>query len=110
MAIAVSPANSQTVFALIESDSQKEKGGLFVSKDAGGSWSRISGDHRLIQRAWYYIEIALDPNNEDIVYVMSASTYKSTDGGQSWEPNAKCSRRLSRSVDQSSKFIQYDFD
>jgi photosystem II stability/assembly factor-like uncharacterized protein len=84
MAIAVSPANSQTVFALIESDSQKEKGGLFVSKDAGGSWSRISGDHRLIQRAWYYIEIALDPNNEDIVYVMSASTYKSTDGGQSW--------------------------
>ena len=51
MAIAVSPANSQTVFALIESDSQKEKGGLFVSKDAGGSWSRISGDHRLIQRA-----------------------------------------------------------
>lgn len=84
MAIAVSPANSQTVFALIESDSQKEKGGLFVSKDAGDSWSRISGDHRLIQRAWYYIEIALDPNNEDIVYVMSASTYKSTDGGQSW--------------------------
>ena len=75
MAIAVSPANSQTVFALIESDSQKEKGGLFVSKDAGDSWSRISGDHRLIQRAWYYIEIALDPNNEEIVYVMSASTY-----------------------------------
>ena len=85
MAIAVSPANSQTVFALIESDSQQEKGGLFVSKDAGSSWSRVSGDHRLIQRAWYYIEIALDPNNEDIVYVMSASTYKSIDGGQSWE-------------------------
>ncbi|MGB0656464.1 MAG: WD40/YVTN/BNR-like repeat-containing protein, partial [Flavobacteriaceae bacterium] len=85
MAIAVSPANSQTVFALIESDSQQEKGGLFVSKDAGSSWSRVSGDHRLIQRAWYYIEIALDPNNEDVVYVMSASTYKSIDGGQSWE-------------------------
>jgi photosystem II stability/assembly factor-like uncharacterized protein len=85
MAIAVSPANSQTVFALIESDSQQEKGGLFVSKDAGSSWSRVSGDHRLIQRAWYYIEIALDPNNEDVVYVLSASTYKSIDGGQSWE-------------------------
>lgn len=85
MAIAVSPANSQTVYSLIESDSQQEKGGLFVSKDAGSSWSRVSGDHRLIQRAWYYIEIALDPNNEDVVYVMSASTYKSIDGGQSWE-------------------------
>ena len=85
MAIAVSPANSETVFAVIESDSQQEKGGLFVSKNAGKSWSRISDDHRLIQRAWYYIELTLDPNNEDIVYVMSASTYKSVDGGRSWE-------------------------
>ena len=85
MAIAVSPANSQTVFALIESDSAQEKGGLFVSRNAGSSWTRTSGDHRLIQRAWYYIELALDPDDENIVYVMSASTYKSSDAGQSWK-------------------------
>ena len=85
MAIAVSPANSQTLFALIESDSAQEKGGLFVSRNAGSSWTRTSGDHRLIQRAWYYIELALDPDDENIVYVMSASTYKSSDAGQSWK-------------------------
>ena len=85
MAIAVSPANSQTVFALIESDSAQEKGGLFVSRNGGSSWTRSSGDHRLIQRAWYYIELALDPNDENNVYVMSASTYKSSDAGQSWK-------------------------
>ena len=85
MAIAVSRANSQKVYALIESDSKKELGGLFVSENAGGTWKRVSGDHRLIQRAWYYIEVAPDPNNEHMVYVMSADTYRSIDGGKTWE-------------------------
>ena len=84
MAIAVSRANSDLVYALIESDSEKEKGGLFVSRNAGKSWSRVSGDHRLLQRAWYYIEIALDPKDENTVYVMSASWYRSIDGGNTW--------------------------
>ncbi|NNG09333.1 MAG: glycosyl hydrolase, partial [Arenibacter sp.] len=41
MAIAVSPANSNKVYALIESDSNQDKGGLFVSNDAGNSWSMV---------------------------------------------------------------------
>jgi len=85
MAVAVSRANPDRVYALVESDTHKEKGGLFVSSDAGQSWSRVSGDHRLIQRAWYYIEIAPDPNNEHTIYVLSASTYRSIDGGKTWE-------------------------
>lgn len=85
MAIAVSRANSQKVYALIESDTYKELGGLFVSNDAGGSWNRVSGDHRLIQRAWYYIEITPDPVDENTIYVLSASTYRSIDGGKTWE-------------------------
>ena len=64
---------------------QPKKKGLFVSRNGGSSWTRSSGDHRLIQRAWYYIELALDPNDENNVYVMSASTYKSSDAGQSWK-------------------------
>ncbi len=85
MAIAVSRANSDWVYALIESDSQQEKGGLFVSKNAGKNWTRISGDHRLLQRAWYYIEITLDPKDENVVYVLSAGTYRSINGGKDWE-------------------------
>jgi photosystem II stability/assembly factor-like uncharacterized protein len=85
MAIAVSRANPNRVYAVVESDSQKEKGGLFVSADAGGSWMRVSGDHRLIQRAWYYIEVTPDPNQEHTVYVLSASAYRSIDGGKTWE-------------------------
>ncbi len=85
MAIAVSPANTNKVYALIESDSDQDKGGLFVSEDAGASWSMVSGDNRLVQRAWYYIEVFADPNNENTVYVMSAPALRSIDGGKSWE-------------------------
>lgn len=85
MAIAVSPANSQKVYAVIESDTEQEKGGLFVSEDAGKNWSRVSLDHRLVQRAWYYIEVFPDPKNENTVYVMSADALRSIDGGRTWE-------------------------
>lgn len=85
MAIAVSRANSDRVYALIESDSKQEKGGLFTSLNGGKSWSRVSGDHRLLQRAWYYIEITPDPIDEHTIYVMSADALRSIDGGATWE-------------------------
>ena len=85
MAISVSPANSNKVYALIESDSNTDKGGLFVSNNAGENWSMVSGDNRLTQRAWYYTEVFTDPNNENVVYVLSAPALRSIDGGKTWE-------------------------
>ena len=85
MSIAVSRSNPEKVYALIESDSDKEAGGLFVSTNAGKKWSRITNDHRLVQRAWYYIELFIDPKNENTIYVMSASALRSTDGGKTWD-------------------------
>jgi photosystem II stability/assembly factor-like uncharacterized protein len=85
MSIAVSRSNPETVYALIESDSDKEAGGLFVSNNAGKKWSRVTNDHRLVQRAWYYIELFIDPKNENTIYVMSAPALRSTDGGKTWE-------------------------
>ncbi|MBS9461117.1 glycosyl hydrolase [Flagellimonas sp. 389] len=84
MAISVSPANSNKVFALVESDSNADKGGLFVSNNTGESWSMVSGDNRLTQRAWYYTEVFTDPNNENVVYVLSAPALRSIDGGKTW--------------------------
>ena len=85
MAIAVSRSNPEKIWALIESDSEKEAGGLFVSNNAGKKWSRVTNDHRLLQRAWYYIELFIDPKNENTIYVMSAPALRSTDGGKTWE-------------------------
>ncbi|MCB9051288.1 MAG: glycosyl hydrolase [Lewinellaceae bacterium] len=85
MAVSVCPSNPDKVYAVIESDSDKEQGGLFVSNDAGKSWTRVSDDHRLVQRAWYYIEVFADPQDENTVYVMSADALRSIDGGKTWE-------------------------
>ncbi|HEV8204491.1 MAG TPA: hypothetical protein VGP98_09655, partial [Pyrinomonadaceae bacterium] len=85
MSIAVSRSNPEKVYALIESDSDKEAGGLFVSENRGKKWSRITNDHRLVQRAWYYIELFIDPKNEDTIYVLSAPALRSTDAGKTWE-------------------------
>ncbi|MEX0274357.1 MAG: glycosyl hydrolase [Flavobacteriaceae bacterium] len=85
MAIAVSPANSNKVYALIESDSNQDKGGLFVSNNAGKNWQMASGDNRLVQRAWYYIEVFADPIDENTVYVLSAPALRSEDGGKTWK-------------------------
>jgi photosystem II stability/assembly factor-like uncharacterized protein len=85
MSIAACRSNPEKVYALIEGDSPKENGGLFVSDNAGKSWSQVTNDHRLVQRAWYYIELFTDPQNDQIVYVISATAYKSIDGGKTWE-------------------------
>ncbi|MCB0582955.1 MAG: glycosyl hydrolase, partial [Phaeodactylibacter sp.] len=70
MAVSVCPSNPDKVYALIESDSDEEQGGLFASTNAGKTWARISDDHRLVQRAWYYIEVFADPQDENTVYVL----------------------------------------
>jgi photosystem II stability/assembly factor-like uncharacterized protein len=85
MAISVSRANSNKVYALIESDTEKDLGGLFVSDNAGESWTLINKDNELTQRAWYYIEIFADPQNEHKVYVQSAPMLMSIDGGKTFE-------------------------
>jgi len=85
MAITICPSNTNKLYALIESDTEKDLGGLFVSNNAGESWSRISDDNRLTQRAWYYIEVFVDPLDENTVYVLSAPALRSLDGGKTWE-------------------------
>lgn len=84
MSISVCRSNPEKVYALVESDTYKETGGLFVSDNAGKSWSRASKDHRLTQRAWYYIEVFADPQNENTVYVLNSPGLKSIDGGKTW--------------------------
>jgi photosystem II stability/assembly factor-like uncharacterized protein len=84
MAVAVSASNPEKVYALIESDSEEDDRGLYVSTNAGKNWSKVTSEPRLVQRAWYYIELFVDPKNENRLYVLSAPAQRSDDGGRTW--------------------------
>jgi photosystem II stability/assembly factor-like uncharacterized protein len=85
MAIAVSRSNPDKVYALIESDSYGDARGLYVSTNRGTSWSQVTSEPRLVQRAWYYIELFVDPKDDNRLYVLSAPALRSNDGGKTWE-------------------------
>jgi photosystem II stability/assembly factor-like uncharacterized protein len=80
VAVAVSPANSQRVFALIEA----EKGGLYRSDDGGDNWRLVNGTPNLRQRAFYYMTLTLDPKNPDVVWAPQVQLLKSIDGGRTF--------------------------
>ncbi len=84
VAVDVSPANSNRVFANIEAEG--EKGGVYLSEDAGKSWKQVSSDRITVARAWYYIEIFADPQDQETVYVLNAPMLKSIDGGKTFKP------------------------
>ena len=80
--LAVSPVNSNRVFAIIENDN----GGVYRSDDGGKIWKRMSEDRNLRQRAWYYSRIYADTKDADMCYVLNVSYHRSKDGGNTFQP------------------------
>jgi len=76
--IAVSGADSNRIYALVEN----EKGGLYVSDNAGGSWTLVNENRNVRQRAFYYTHVIADPVAKDTVYMLNTSAFRSTDGGK----------------------------
>jgi photosystem II stability/assembly factor-like uncharacterized protein len=81
--VAVSPANPNRVYAIIEAAA--DTGGLYRSDDAGESWHHFSAERLIRSRAWYYTRITADPQDENVVYVMNAPIVKSIDGGKTFQ-------------------------
>ncbi|MEM7343958.1 MAG: glycosyl hydrolase [Chloroflexota bacterium] len=80
VAVAVSPAKSGRVWALIEA----KKDGLYRSDDDGNKWERVSDNRNLTNRAWYFNHITADPQDPETIYVNNLDFYKSTDGGKTF--------------------------
>ena len=76
--VAVSGADSNRVYALVEHD----KGGLYASDDAGGTWRLVNENRNVRQRAFYYTHVIADPVAKDTVYMLNTSAFRSTDGGK----------------------------
>jgi len=79
--LAVTPAKPDRIYALVEA---KPGGGLYVSDDAGQSWTLVNSQGSLIQRPFYYTTLGADPVNADTVYAGAEGFFKSSDGGKSF--------------------------
>ncbi|MFZ9027947.1 MAG: VPS10 domain-containing protein [Crocinitomicaceae bacterium] len=78
--IAVSPANSDYVYAIVEG--RYGKGGFFRSTNRGESWQKMSG---YSTSGNYYQEIICDPYNVDKVFSMNTWLHHTEDGGRNFK-------------------------
>ncbi len=81
MGIAIAPATPDRLYLLVDA----KEGGVYRSDDAGANWQRTDSESRIWGRGWYFGGITADPKNPDVVYVCNTSTYRSTDGGKSFD-------------------------
>jgi photosystem II stability/assembly factor-like uncharacterized protein len=81
--LSISPAAPHRIYANV--DSGPGQGGIYRSDDAGASWTHLDREQRIWQRGWYFSGITADPRNPDVVYVMNTATYRSIDGGKSFD-------------------------
>ena len=81
MSMAIAPSNPRRVYARVEA---RTGGGFYRSEDGGENWQRVSDEARVVGRGGDTSSIKVDPRNPDVVYAANTSTYKSTNGGESF--------------------------
>lgn len=77
----IAPSNSSRLYATVDAG---DKGGVYRSDDAGENWYLLSTDPRYWGRGSDFAELKVDPKNPDIVYSANVVTWKSVDGGKTW--------------------------
>jgi photosystem II stability/assembly factor-like uncharacterized protein len=78
--LAMSPADADVIYAIIEA--QKDKGGVYRSVDSGASWEK-RGDY-MSSSPQYYNELVPDPHDVDRVYSLDTFMHVTEDGGKTW--------------------------
>lgn len=80
IALAVSPANPDIVYAMVEGY-DKEHGGFYRSTNMGEHWERRSD---YFTSGNYYVELIPDPENADRVFSMDTWLHHTDDGGKTF--------------------------
>jgi len=81
-AVAVAPSDSRRLYAAVDAD---KRGGIYRSDDAGASWRLTNASERVAERGDDLATVGVDPSNADVVYETNTTTYRSTDGGTTFQ-------------------------
>src|SRR5271157_1743802 len=79
--IGIARSDPNRIYALVDSP---KLGGLYRSDNAGESWRRVNTEQRIWGRGDDFAGVTVDPRDENRIYVANTSTYRSTDGGQTF--------------------------
>ena len=92
--IAVSPNNSNVIYALCQKGGSDVIGAIFKSSDAGSSWTQLTLPTVCNQgvtstdftngQCWYDLSAGVDPNQANTLIVGGIDMTKTTDGGNTW--------------------------
>ncbi len=90
--IAVTPANPDVVYFLTTTSNEFKA--LYRSTDAGESFTEMSNSPNIMSwgceggsggQAWYDLDIAADPANENVIFAGGVNCFKSSNGGATWQ-------------------------
>ena len=82
IALAVAPTNPSHVYALVET----KQGMLWDSKDQGDHWTKVSDNHALSARPFYFNLLHVSPVDDRKVFFSSYLLLRSDDGGKTTTP------------------------
>lgn len=74
-------ADPTRLYAIVDA----KNGGLYRSSDAGESWTLVNNKAEIWERGGDFNEVRADPKNPDVLYVANVVTWKSVDGGKTWQ-------------------------
>ncbi len=92
--IACAPSNANVIYAVTQQNPGYGAGALYHSTNGGATWTARStptdadpgiGSDFTRSQAWYDLTLAVDPNNQNRIFVGGIDIFKSTNSGSSWQ-------------------------
>ncbi len=80
--LGIAPSDGRRMYAMV----QAGDGGVYRSDDAGATWRRVNAERRVWGRGNDFACVRVDPTDPNTLYVANTSTYRSADGGATFEP------------------------
>jgi photosystem II stability/assembly factor-like uncharacterized protein len=80
LGLAIAPSNTDVVYALVEA----KDNALYKSTDGGRNWRKMA-DKNQGDRPFYYAEIYVAPDNDNMVYSIGSMITRSIDGGRTFD-------------------------
>ncbi|MGH8042398.1 MAG: VPS10 domain-containing protein, partial [Rudaea sp.] len=78
--LAIAPSDPDRVYAVLEAP--MDKGSLFATDDLGRHWKKVTDNHALNVRGFYFTTLRVAPDNPDRLYFLGFQLAQSDDGGK----------------------------